>query len=833
MIYVCSNSFADYGKYNMKCSVAWLTEWLQSSLQAEELINSLTMAGIEVSSSSAAPTFTGVVIGEVLSVSQHPDASKLKICVVHIAQANNLTIVCGATNVIVGMKVAVATVGALLPQQLKITATLIRGINSQGMLCAASELGLTSKHDVAKNADKLTGIMELPTDAPVGVDLWQYLQLDDLIFDATITPNRGDCLSVYGLAREIAAITATPLPSLNYPAIATTITEQLPVAIQAPHDCPRYFGRIIKNIAGQQPTPMWLRERLRRSGIRDINIIVDVSNYVMLELGQPLHAFTLSAINEQIVVRFAQPGETIVLLDGSIINLSANNLVVADSQQPLALAGVMGGNNSAINTNTTAIFLESAWFNPLTIAQQRQQQQLNTEAAYRFERGVDPEITLLALERASSLLIELAGGQAGPVINATTTSGVSQPQHISEITLHRHFLDSMLGQLKLSDQQISDILLRLGAKLSYHDHRWLVKVPSWRFDWQQEIDLVEEVARCYGYEHIPATMPVLAIKAPQPIPLQNLLTRIKQLLANLGYHEIITYSFVADQLQELLNPAVQAPLLINPITSNMNVMRTSLWPGLINTYLYNRDRQQPGGNFFEAGLCFTQDQQQFTQKLLLAGLISGNSSPEQWGTTAKQVDFYDLKADIERLLQLSWPKLTSISFVPCHHPALHPGQAATILSATPVAEQNPTAAEQSVLGMFGVIHPKLVQHFALTEPVLLFTLDVEKLLTTPLTCYQEIAKFPTIRRDLAIVTTDSIPVAAITASIWQYGGKLLQQVQLFDVYCGAGIGLNKRSLAFALILQDPLRTLQESEVVATMANIVNGLQQDWAVELRT
>lgn len=805
----------------MKLSAAWLSEWVKPGITQSELLTQLTMGGIEITASPGAERFSKVVIGTILTVSRHPQADKLQICTVSIgAQNKNLNIVCGASNVAVGMKVAVAVPGAHLPPGKFITVSVIRGCESHGMLCSANELGLWEGSGAQKSAAISGGILALPEDAPEGEDLWHYLQLDDDIFEVALTPNRGDCLSVYGLAREIALITNSELRALNFSPVQPTITDIVPVNIVAVQECTQYRGRIIRNFNPYCLTPLWLQEKLRRSGMKSINLIVDITNYVMLELGQPLHAFDLAKIRGGITVRMAKPHESLHLLDSSNLVLDDESLLIADHSGPLALAGVMGGMESSIQAHTPAIFLESACFRADIIARQRQKYQLSTEAAYRFERGVDPNLATIALERATSLLISIAGGDAGDVV------GVAQQPDVcctnaGVIRLRRDYLNKILGNIKLSDDNIINVLQRLGCKVNFSNAIYLVTAPSWRCDLQQEIDLVEEIARIYGYDNIPAALPKVPLAIPAANLAQTAVVMLQNVVCNLGYNEVITYSFIAHQMQELFDPGQSYQILANPISSNMNTMRTTLWPGLLNVYLYNRDRQQLGGRFFEVGLCFTQVDAHLHQNQHLSGLISGYACPEQWGVTQRLVDFYDLKGDIEYILVQMGLSLALITFVSCNHPALHPGQASAIYYG------------DTVLGLFGALHPKLVEHFAVTEPVFLFTLHVAELLSKKhYPSYKAIVKFPSIRRDLALIVDEQVVVAAIDAAIWQHGGEILRQVQLFDIYRGDGITTGKKSLAFRLIFQHQLRTLQEHEIVETMNNIIAGLRKTWIFEIR-
>jgi phenylalanyl-tRNA synthetase beta chain len=766
------------------------------------------MAGLEVDSlEPVAEYFTGVVIGKIRRVQKHPAADQLHLCEVGVGQGAVLMIVCGATNVTVGMKAPVALINAVLPNKTVIRETVLRGVTSQGMLCSAFDLGL---------AEKSEALLELQQEAPEGADFWEYLQLTDYIFDVAVTPNRGDCLSLKGMAREVAAVTQTALKKMTFAPVKPKINDLIPVTIEAKAACPHYVGRIIRGVKAGSQTPLWMQERLRRSGLRSINPLVDVTNYVMLELGQPMHAFDLAKLEQRIVVRWAQPQEDIVLLDGAVVKLDTETLVIADAEKPLAIAGVMGGSYSGIHAQTADLFLESAFFSPTVVARQRQAYQLNSESAFRFERGVDPELQVLAIERATRLLLDIVGGEAGPLI-AVQASSVPP---LKTVTLRRHFLNNTLGYSAITDKELKAIFKRLGFPCVKAKAEWRVQVPSWRFDVEEEVDLVEEAARLYGYNNISPTRAVSATEASELPENQIGLPRLRRLLCDSGYHEVITYSFVNAQWQALCDPERQAKALVNPITADMTVMRTTLWPGLIGTYLYNRDRQQARLRFFETGLCFRELQGQLTQPPVLGGLLSGSALAEQWGAVTRQVDFYDLKGDIENILRLTGFGQEEFYFKPIIHPALHPGQTAALYR------------QEQAVGFLGAMHPALRQKFDILETIFLFEFNLNTLLRSPAVTYSEISKFPEIRRDLALVVDRQLSVEEIQATIVANGGEWLRQVTVFDVYLGEGVPKDKKSVAFALTLQHATRTLRDEEVVETMERIMRALQQTWGIELR-
>lgn len=791
----------------MKFSESWLREYVQLNLSREEISDRLTMTGLEVESlKPVADYFSQVVIGKVLNLKKHPDADQLKICEVDIGHDTALTIVCGATNVKVGMKAPVAMIGAVLANK-SIQETKIRGQLSQGMLCSSAELGL---------AEESEGLFELPQEAPLGQELWDYLKLADYVFELAVTPNRGDCLSLKGIAREVAAINQVTAKKITVSEVKPTIQDVFPVAIEAKDACPRYVGRVIRGLKVDAQTPIWMKERLRRSGIRALSPIVDVTNYVMLELGQPMHAFDLSHLHQKIVVRMAHQNEELELLDGTKLKLSDQTLIIADQTKPLAVAGVMGGIDSGINLLTQDVFLESAFFNSAVIARQRQLHQLSSESSYRFERGVDPALQRQALERATRLLIDLVGGKPGPVIEVKAEEYLMS----KTVTLRSERLVSLLGCTTISDQEVKKILQDLGCVCKKQKNIWQIQVPSWRFDIIQEVDLIEEIARIYGYDKISATKPHFPLQTHHLAESRVALPRVRRLLCDLGYHEIMSYSFVSEEMQKLLDPNNKPKALVNPITADMTVMRTNLWPGLLHTFLYNRDRQQDRGRFFEVGLCFVEENKRLLQLPMLGGLISGSVLPEQWAVSLRTLDFFDAKGEVESLLQLMRFSQDEFEFKPVQHPALHPGQTAMLYR------------QGEAVGILGALHPAIRQKFDISDPVFLFEFNLDALLLSKPAYYTEISKFPEIRRDLALLVDRHIPSEEIRATIIESGGGWLRQVRLFDVYLGEGIPKDKKSVAFALILQHATRTLRDEEVAEIVERIMVSLRQTWGIELR-
>lgn len=793
----------------MKCSESWLREWVNPKETREELSHTLTMGGLEVDElAPVAAEFSGIIVGEVLTVEKHPEAERLHICEVNVNQSMPLQIVCGASNVRAGMKAPVAMINAVLPNNTIIKETKLRGITSYGMLCSAVELGL---------AEESTGLLELSPDAPIAKDVRQYLKLDDYTFDVAITPNRGDCMSVRGLAREVGALTHTALTPLKIAAVAGTNSDVLPVTVTEKSACPVYMGRIIRNVKADAMTPTWLKERLRRSGVRSISPIVDVTNYVMLELGQPMHAFDLDKIKQSVHVRNSKRGEKITLLDGSEKELDDATLVIADAQQPLAIAGVMGGMDSGVSLLTNNIFLESAFFASKTVARQRQFYHLNSDSASRFERGVDPTIQQEAIERATKLIIEIADGEAGPVIEVVNNNDVPKT---STVTLACEKIEKVLG-VAIAENEIEKIFTSLHFAFKKEKNHWRVEVPPYRFDITLPEDLIEEIARVHGYDHIPThaltgKLEAEALEASDPD-----LSIYRETMRDLGYQEIVSYSFIDKATQRLLDPEQVPRELVNPITADMTVMRTNLWPGLLKALSYNASRQQERIRLFEFGKVFLTRGDALLQVPRLSGLIMGAVNQEQWGEKSRAVDFYDLKGDLVNLLALNFAA-ADLEFKKATHPALHPGQTAAIYY------------QQEKIGLIGALHPSIAQSLDLTEKVFLFEFDVTKLLHQhPPKQYQELSKFPEIRRDIAILVNQTIPAADIQDTITCNAGDWLKNVFIFDVYQGKGVPSGLKSIALGLVLQHPTRTLVDAEVSEIIERVVTALKGTLGAELRS
>ncbi|WP_218813369.1 phenylalanine--tRNA ligase subunit beta [Rickettsiella endosymbiont of Dermanyssus gallinae] len=793
----------------MKLSEQWLREWVNPALDVHALAEQLTLAGLEVESvDPVAGQFTQVVVGHIKAVEPHPDpkVSRLQVCQVDVGDSL-LSIVCGAPNARAGLKVAVACVGATLPNDIRIKEAKLRGALSQGMLCSNAELGLAKESE---------GILELPLDAPIGKDLRDYLQLDDYAIDVHLTPNRSDCLSVKGLARDLAALTDSSLITHAIPKHAQDISDQLPITIKSTDDCPRYCVRIIRGINPDAQTPIWMIERLRRSGFRAIHPVVDVTNYVLLELGQPLHAFDLSRLDSEIIVRRAKKDEKLVLLDGKEVSLDKDTLVVADKTQAQAIAGVMGGLDSSVSKQTSDILLESAFFNPTVLAGRARHYGLSSESAYRFERGVDPDLAPQAIERATQLLIEIVGGKIGPVVESQWALAKQ-----TAITLRQARVKKLLG-IVLTEADIEAILQRLGMVFSKHsreENSWQVTPPRWRFDIDKEADLIEELARVHGYHNIPETSPCAALHFMGNSESKLPLNRVRRLLVDRDYHEAITYSFTSPQLQHSIDPQQTPFTLVNPISSELSVMRSSLWPGLLNAARYNQKRQQSRVRLFETGLCFQTVKEALSQNPMLAGIAVGDSAAEQWGLAKKNLDFFSVKSDIEALLRLT-EQLSNTQFIPTSHPALHPGQSAELIQG------------EEVLGYFGALHPKLLMELDLIGPVYLFELSLSKMIQSKLPCFEAFSKFPLVRRDISFWVEETFSAQAILEQVKKDAGDWLNDSYLFDVYHDKEKEKAKRSLALALLWQHPSRTLVDTEVDDLLKKVIQGLEQHFTIQLR-
>ncbi len=789
----------------MKISERWLREWVDPPVDTATIVSQLTMAGLEVDGTApAAPGFSSVVIGQVEAVEPHPDADKLSVCRVDVGAAETLGIVCGAPNVHAGMKAPVALVGGELPGGMKIKRARLRGVASAGMLCSERELGLGESHE---------GLWSLPSDAPVGEDLRAWLALDDVVIDIDLTPNRGDCFSVLGIAREVALLNDLAVDGPRIDPVAPAVADEFPIEVRAPEACPRFVGRVIRGIRADARTPVWMREKLRRAGLRPIHPVVDVTNIVMLELGQPMHGFDLGTLREGVIVRLAEPGEKMQLLDGREVTLEADMLVIADHGGPRAVAGIMGGEASGVSEATRDVFFEVAFFAPLAIAGRARRLGLHTDASLRFERGVDPAQQRRAVERATALLLEIAGGQPGPVMER-----ISAP-HLPErkpVVLRRARLASLLGHT-VPDAEVERILAGLGMTLRPTGEGWEAVPPSHRFDIAVEVDLVEEVARIYGYNSLPEARGAGGAELGAATEHRVPGSRIADVLAARGYQEVVTYSFVDPELQAALFPGSPALPLANPISSELSQMRVSLWPGLVHALKRNLSRRQPRIRIFEQGLRFILEDNELKQLNTVSGLVAGARLPEQWGAPAGQVDFHDAKGDVETLLGLTG---AGFEYEAAAHDALHPGQSARVLR------------EGREAGWIGALHPRLVRALDLDRAPILWELDEDVSFAAKLPEFKEISRFPAIRRDIALVVEQDIPVQELLAAIRAASGTLLTECKVFDVYSGDRIDSGRKSVAFGLILQESSRTLTDEEADQVVAAAVDLLESKFGARMR-
>ncbi|HSH57762.1 MAG TPA: phenylalanine--tRNA ligase subunit beta, partial [Halomonas sp.] len=692
----------------MKFSEQWLREWVSPQLATQALADQITMAGLEVDAvEPVAAAFDGVVVAEVVEKQQHPDADKLSVCRVDDGSGEAVQVVCGAPNVAAGQKVAFARVGAVLPDDakasgFKIKKAKLRGQESRGMICSASELGLEEETS--------PGILVLPADAPTGEGLRAWLGLDDSTIEVDLTPNRGDCLSLKGLAREVGVLNRLPVQGPACEAVPASHDETLAVRVEDAERCPRYIGRLITGVDVTAETPLWMVERLRRGGVRSIDPVVDITNYVMLELGQPLHAFDRDNLHGAVIVRLAREGERLVLLDGQEISLDAATLVIADERGPLAIAGVMGGEQSGVNETTRDIFLESAFFTPLAVAGQARTYGLHTDASHRFERGVDPQLTREATERATALLLDIVGGEAGPLVEVASEDHLPATRRVA---LRRTRLEQALGKA-FAVEEVSEILERLGMQVETTDAEWRAEVPSWRFDIAIEEDLIEEVARIHGYNRLPARRPQARLGLRADHEARTPLARLRRQMVARGYQEAVTYSFVAPELQQTLLPEAVSPVLANPISADLSVMRASLFPGLIRALQHNLNRQQSRVRLFETGLVFRGELDDLAQVPMLGALACGTREPEGWTADSTAIDFFDLKGDLESLLAMGGDA-EAWRFEPAEHPSLHPGQSARLLY----------RGEEA--GWIGTLHPAVRAQLGLKVDALLFEVRLDAL----------------------------------------------------------------------------------------------------------
>lgn len=797
----------------MKFSEQWLREWVNPAISTDELSAQLTMAGLEVDGiEDVAGQFSGVVVGEVVSKEQHPDADKLSLCQVSDG-ADRFQVVCGAPNVREGMKVPFAKVGAVLPGDFKIKKAKLRGVESFGMLCAETELQI---------GEDSAGLMELAAEAPVGTDLREYLNLDDQIIEVDLTPNRADCLGMLGLAREVAVVNKMAVNTPVIEPVAATIADKAQVEVVAKDACPRYLGRIVKGVNVKASTPLWMVEKLRRGGIRSIDPVVDITNYVLLELGQPMHAFDLANVEGGIRVRMAEEGETLRLLDEQEVTLKSDTVVIGDHKKALALGGIMGGEHSGVTTETQDLLLESAFFAPLAIANRARQYGLHTDSSHRFERGVDFKLQAQAMERATALIIDICGGQAGEVTEAVCEENLPEK---ASVHLRASRLERILG-VQVGAEDVAEILNRLGLAAQVVAEGWQVTVPSYRFDISIESDLIEEVARIYGYDHLPTRTPSAAVPLAKLPENRFPIHELRRALVARGYHEAITYSFVSPEIQKQLDPEHSPIALLNPISNEMSVMRTDLFAGLVQATSYNLKRQQNRVRFFETGLRFVpQADGRLEQTPTLALSMTGKRFEQSWSDDSTDVDFFDLKGDIESLLAQTG-KRDAYRFVGATHPALHPGQTAQI-------EKQDAQGQWQAIGIMGTLHPSLQKPLGLKQPLYLAQLCLQEVQEAQVPHFNELSKFPEMRRDVALLVNKDTPVDDILASIRAKAGDYLTKLNVFDVYVGKGIDLERKSLALGLTWQHPSRTLTDDEINNNLSSVLTYLEESLGVTLRS
>ncbi len=794
----------------MLISQSWLTEWVAPEIGPEALAEKLTLAGLEVDSvAHAGPALdnTRIVIGQIVSVKPHANATELRICDVDVGRPGNFSIVCGAANAKTGMKTAVALCGAKLVG-FSVAEREIRGVKSYGMLCSAAELGL---------AEVSGGILEFDQSAEPGQGVGDYLDLRDSVIQLKLTPNRGDCLGIVGVAREVSTLTNSRLNIPKIQKIRATVNKALKVTLDAPQACPRYVGRAITHIDMTAKTPDWMAERLRRCGMRSINPIVDVTNYVMYELGQPMHAFDLKKIARGIVVRRAGKGEKLALLNGSTVALDTHNLVIADREKSIALAGIMGGANSAISENTVEIYLEAAYFSSADIRGKAREFGMHTDASHRFECGVDSGLPLRAMERATRLVLQIAGGQAGPITHAVVKSALPETPNIRFSYAE---ISRVLG-ISIPVDRSTQIMQNLGMSVAATENGWMVRPPGWRFDIQAQHDLVEEIGRCYGFDKVPPRMPLVQPRTGAHLEKNLSPNDIKRTLVHRGYHEAITYSFVDATMQKQLLGKGGAIRLANPIAENMSVMRQSLWPGLMEALRTNLNRQEGRVRLFEMGNVFYRAKNALKSREIqrVAGLVCGHCFPRQWGIAGIEADFYDIKADLESLI-----KLTSLAgklrFRPGSHAALHPGQCAQIH----------IGGQQ--IGLIGKLNPAQQKLYDIDKSIYLFEVDLDPLSCFVIPCFSGISKFPSMQRDIAVLADESVSVQSIMDLVRASAGGMLKKLELFDVYRDSNLGKNRKSFAFSLTFQSESSNLISSKVDQVTEKVIRELEEKLDVQLR-
>ncbi len=764
------------------------------------------MAGLEVDSvEPAAAEFSGVVVGEVVSMEQHSNADKLKVCQVAVGEAEPIQIVCGASNVREGLKIPAALVGAVLPGNFKIKKSKLRGELSLGMLCSEEELGL---------ADAADGLMELFEDAPVGTDIREYLSLNDKIIELDLTPNRADCLSVEGVAREIAVLNKMKWAAVEVTPVDVNHDLVISVSVEEKEACPRYLGRLIKNVNPNAETPLWMQESLRRSGIRSLGPIVDVTNYVLLELGQPLHAFDADKLAGSITVRIGNKGEELALLNDQVIKLDGEALVIADDKQALALAGVMGGKATSVTDETKDIFLECAFFTPISIAGKARNFGLHTDSSHRFERGVDFTLQERAIERATQLIVEITDGSVGPITEVTSTT--SLPKR-NPVKLRQQRIEKVLG-ISMDNAEVTKIFEGLEMQVEVNAEGWDITPPGCRFDIEIEADLLEEVGRIYGYNNLPNSSLLMRSELGKAEEAILPIARAEDLLVDRGFQEAITYSFVDEDIQKAIAPDDELIRLKNPISSELSVMRTTLWCGLLNAALYNTKRQQSRVRLFESGLRFIKKSNETVQQKMLSGLVLGDVRAEQWSEKSRKVDFFDLKGDLEALFHLSD---CDVQFTSSKHMALHPGQSANILN-----------TDGQFIGAMGMLHPTLEKKLGFETPVFLFELEQELVFKKAVPKFEVLSKFPSVRRDVALLVEEKVTAAEIINSIQDCHEEIIKEVKIFDIYRGEGVDEGYKSVALSLNLQNSTQTLTDIEIDAIFNKVLDALSISINAKLR-
>ena len=795
----------------MIISEQWLRDWIHVDLDAEQIADCLTNAGLEVDGvSRLSGPIENLVVGKVLQLEKHPDADRLNLTKVDIG-TDILDIVCGAANVRAEQLVAVATVGAKLPNGMEIKQAKVRGVESNGMLCSAAELGLEEQSD---------GIIELDEDAEIGSRVDEYLQLDDALIDIDLTPNRGDCLSVQGIARELKVLADGDYHPLDVQKVEPNDDQQIDIVVQDDQACPSYLGRVISGIDPLASSPRWMQERLRRCGVRPISAVVDIGNYVMLEIGQPMHAFDRDKLKEKIIVRQSIKGESITLLDDSEATLDHQTLVIADSAGPIAIAGVMGGLHSAIDDDSKNIVLEAAHFTRKSASGCARRYGLHTEASHRFERGVDPLLPPVAIQRATELVLEICGGTAGPVVEQINAKGLLAKPPV-DVRLSR--LSKLLG-MQLSEAEVGQILNRVADKVEAKAQSWTVTPPSYRFDIQYEADLVEEVARVKGYENIPTAMPRIAPRSQAASEARIGWRLIRQSLIARDYHEAITYSFIDPAKQKMFSDE-QAIVLDNPLAENMSVMRTTLLPGLLDALAFNANRQHDRIRLYEVGASYHRDENGIRETNRLAAVISGPRYPTQWAENrADNADFYDLKGDLASVLALTGKKEPFI-FNEFEHIAMHPGQVSQI---THLGRND----QQIELGWIGRLHPVLQNELGLSAPVYALEIDLDKATEAQIPVYTGISRFPSVKRDLSVVVADDVLAASMINAVRGELGKSLNNAVVFDVYRGEGVTEGHKSVSLSLVFQDLEKTMTDAESESLMSAALDVLKRDFDALLR-